>query len=116
MRAMAFLGANLYVATDQGLAVIHNVGACIGNLGGCGNAVPVQDGFSGAIHIGIATHGAGKLYFSVNGGRGISLHTGRPARGSGVNGLRLCRRAHECTYARRVREFVDWGRSNRRIV
>jgi len=39
MRAMAFLGADLYVATDQGLAVVHNAGACIGNAGSCGNAV-----------------------------------------------------------------------------
>ena len=29
MRAMAFLGADLYVATDQGLAVVHNAAVCI---------------------------------------------------------------------------------------
>ena len=75
MRAMAFLGADLYVATDQGLAVIHNVGACIGNSGGCGNAVPVQDGFTGATHVGIATDGAGKVYFSVNGAGAVYRYT-----------------------------------------
>ena len=68
MRAMAFLGPDLYVATDQGLAVVHTAGACIGNAGGCGNAVPVPDGFAGAAHVGLASDGASKLYFSVNGG------------------------------------------------
>jgi len=66
MRAMAFVGADLYVATDQGLAVVRNAGACIGNAGGCGNAVTVADGFVGATHVGLASDGASKLYFSVN--------------------------------------------------
>jgi hypothetical protein len=66
MRAMAFVGADLYVATDQGLAVVRNVGACFGNAGGCGNAVAVQDGFAGAAHVGLASDGVSKLYFSVN--------------------------------------------------
>lgn len=68
MRAMAFVGPNLYVATDQGLAVVRNAGACFGNAGGCGNAVPVQDGFAGATHVGLASDGVGKLYLSVNAG------------------------------------------------
>jgi hypothetical protein len=67
MRAMAFLGADLYLATDQGLAVIHNAAACVNNAGGCGNAIPVQDGHAGAAHVAVATDGAGKVYFSVNG-------------------------------------------------
>jgi hypothetical protein len=75
MRAMAFLGADLYVATDQGLAVVRNAGACIVNLGGCGNAVPVQDGFTGAGHVGSATDGAGKVYFSVNGAGAVYRYT-----------------------------------------
>jgi hypothetical protein len=75
MRAMAFLGADLYMATDQGLAVVHNVGACIGNQGGCGNAVLVQDGFTGANHVGVTTDGAGKLYFSVNGAGAVYRYT-----------------------------------------
>jgi streptogramin lyase len=75
MRAMAFLGADLYLATDQGLAVVRNVGACIGNQGGCGNAVPVQDGFTGATHVGVATDGAGKVYFSVNGAGAVYRYT-----------------------------------------
>jgi hypothetical protein len=68
MRAMAFLGPDLYVATDQGLAVVRNAGACLGNAGGCGNAVLVQDGFVGTAHVGLATDGASKVYISVNGG------------------------------------------------
>jgi hypothetical protein len=67
MRAMAFLGADLYVATDQGLAIIHNVAACINNPGGCGNAVPVQDGLAGVAHVGLTTDGAGSVYFSAAG-------------------------------------------------
>ena len=67
MRAMAFLGADLYLATDQGLAVIRNVAACVNNSGGCGNAVPVQDGLAGVAHVALATDGAGKVYFSANG-------------------------------------------------
>jgi hypothetical protein len=66
-RAMAFLGADLYVATDQGLAVVHNAAACINNQGGCGNAVAVHDGLAGVAHVALATDGAGKVYFSANG-------------------------------------------------
>jgi hypothetical protein len=68
MRAMAFVGADLYVATDQGLAIVRNAGACIGNTNGCGNAVPVPDGFAGADHVGLASDGVGKLYLSVKAG------------------------------------------------
>jgi hypothetical protein len=67
MRAMAFLGADLYVATDQGLAVVHNATACLNNSGGCGNAVPVQDGLAGLAHVALTTDGAGKVYFSAGG-------------------------------------------------
>jgi hypothetical protein len=67
MRAMAFLGADLYIATDQGLSVIHNAAACIGNKGGCGNAVLVQDGHAGAAHVGLATDGSSRVYFSTGG-------------------------------------------------
>ena len=67
MRAMAFLGSNLYVATDQGLAVVRNATTCLNNSGGCGNATPIQDGFAGSAHVALATDGAGKVYFSANG-------------------------------------------------
>jgi hypothetical protein len=67
MRAMAFLGADLYVATDQGLAVVHNAAACINNASGCGNAVPVHDGLGNVAHVGLTTDGAGKVYFSAAG-------------------------------------------------
>lgn len=77
MRAMAFLGADLYVATDQGLAVVHKAAACVNNSGGCGNAVPVQDGLGNAAHVGLTTDGAGKVYFSANG----SVYRYTPAEG-----------------------------------
>lgn len=85
MRAMAFLGPDLYVASDQGLAVVHHAAACFNNSGGCGNAVAVQDGFAGSPHVALAADGAGKLYFSVNGsvlrytpvdGRVVTVATG----------------------------------------
>ena len=67
MRALAFLGADLYIATDKGLAVIHNVASCVGNAGGCGNAVTVNDGLNGVNHAALTTDGAGKVYFSAAG-------------------------------------------------
>ncbi|MGA7409689.1 MAG: hypothetical protein WBW33_04340 [Bryobacteraceae bacterium] len=65
MRAMAFLGADLYIATDQGLSVVRSAAACIGNKGGCGNAVTVQDGLAGSAHVAVTTDGASKVYFSA---------------------------------------------------
>ena len=67
MRAMAFVGADLYVATDQSLAVVHNAAACLNNQNGCGNAVIVADGHAGATHNGVTTDGAGKVYFCAAG-------------------------------------------------
>ena len=67
MRAMAFLGADLYAATDQGLGVIHNAAECIGNQSGCGNAIAVADGFTRTAHVALATDGATKVYFSAAG-------------------------------------------------
>ncbi|HJZ96481.1 MAG TPA: hypothetical protein VKE70_08235, partial [Candidatus Solibacter sp.] len=58
---------DLYVATDQGLAVVHNAAACFNNSDGCGNAVPVPDGLAGVAHVALTTDGAGKVYFSANG-------------------------------------------------
>ncbi len=67
MRAMAFLGSDLFFATDQGLAVIHNATTCLNNSGGCGNAVPVSDGFAGTPHVALTTDGVNRVYFSANG-------------------------------------------------
>ena len=67
IRAIAFLGPDLYVATDQSLAVVRNVATCINNAGGCGNALVVNDGFAGSAHVGLTTDGAGKVYFSARG-------------------------------------------------
>ncbi|HLJ48933.1 MAG TPA: hypothetical protein VKU01_23115 [Bryobacteraceae bacterium] len=77
IRSIAFLGADLYIATDQGLALVRNVAACLNNSGGCGNAVAVQDGFAGSAHVAVTTDGAGKVYFSVNG----AVHRYTPADG-----------------------------------
>lgn len=60
--SMAFSGGDLYVATDQGLSVVRNAAACIGNAGGCGNAVPR---ITGSI-VAVTADGAGKVYFSAN--------------------------------------------------
>jgi hypothetical protein len=67
IRAMAFLGADLYVVTDQGLAIVRNAATCLNNAGGCGNAVLVKDGFAGTAHVGLATDGASKVYFFAAG-------------------------------------------------
>jgi hypothetical protein len=75
MRSMAFLGPDLYLATDQGLDVIRNVANCINNSGGCGNAVRVQDGFSGSTHVSVTTDGAGKVYFGLNGAGTVYRYT-----------------------------------------
>jgi len=52
------------LVVKPGLSVVRNAAACIGNKGGCGNAVPVQDGLVGS-HVAVTTDGAGKVYFSV---------------------------------------------------
>jgi hypothetical protein len=75
MRAMAFLGADLYVTTDQGIGVVRNAAACIGNQGGCGNALLVQDGHTGAAHVAVATDGANNVYYSLNGAGTVYRYT-----------------------------------------
>jgi hypothetical protein len=64
IRAMAFVGTDLYLAHTQGLAVIRHAvsSAC---QGGC-NAVPVSDGFPGVAHVGLTTDGINRLYMAVN--------------------------------------------------
>jgi hypothetical protein len=69
--SMAFLGADLYIATDQGLAVVRNATTCIGNAGGCGNAVPRLTGAT----VAVTTDSAGKVYFSVNAGGTVYRYT-----------------------------------------
>jgi len=62
-RAFAFVGPDLYIASIDSLSVILNATspAC---TGGC-NAVPINDGFTGAVHTGLTSDGAGTLYFAV---------------------------------------------------
>jgi hypothetical protein len=74
--SMAFLGADLYIATDQGLSVVHNATTCIGNAGGCGNAVLRVAGAT----VAVATDGAGKVYFSADGAGTVNRYT--PADGN----------------------------------
>ena len=65
VRSMAFVGADLYLGTNDGLSVIRNAVAaqC---LGGC-NGVAVQDGLGGAAHVGLTSNSTDALYMSVNG-------------------------------------------------
>lgn len=65
IRSLAFVGANLYLATTDGLSVITNAVSpqC---LGGC-NGVPVPDGFAGATHVGLTSNDPNTLYMSING-------------------------------------------------
>ncbi len=64
MRAMAFVGLNLYLASSDSLSVISNAvsPAC---QGGC-NAQVIQDGFGGLGHVGLTTDGINRLYLAVN--------------------------------------------------
>jgi hypothetical protein len=69
--SMAFLGADLYIGTDQGLSVVRNATTCIGNAGGCGNAVQRLGGAT----VGVTTDGVGKVYFSANAAGAVYRYT-----------------------------------------
>ena len=64
IRALAFIGADLYIAYTDGLAVIRAATstAC---QGGC-NAVPVADGFPFQQHVGLTSDGSNRLYVAIN--------------------------------------------------
>lgn len=64
MRAIAFVGTDLYLASSDSLSVIHNAvsPAC---QGGC-NAQVIQDGFAGVAHVGLTTDGIDRIYFAAN--------------------------------------------------
>jgi hypothetical protein len=64
-RGFALVGPDLYIAHEQGLARVRNVTACSNNQGGCGNAVPFNDGLQGQNHSGITTDGVDNLYMTV---------------------------------------------------
>jgi hypothetical protein len=72
VRSLAFVGADLYLATTDGLSVIKNAVAptC---LGGCNGAV-VSDGFGGTAHVGLASDGINRLYMAIN-GQGVWRYT-----------------------------------------
>jgi hypothetical protein len=64
MRAMAFIGSDLYLGSSDSLSMIFNATnpAC---TGGC-NASALNDGFAGTAHVGLATDGF-NIYFAVAG-------------------------------------------------
>ena len=64
IRAMAFVGNDLYLAHAQGLAVIRN--AVASTCQGSCNGVPVSDGFSGVAHVGLTSDGINRLYIAIN--------------------------------------------------
>jgi len=68
VRALVFVGNDLYIASSDSLSVIKNATAATCK-GGC-NAVPVADGLSGFEHVGLATDGINRVYAAVN-GRGV---------------------------------------------
>ena len=72
VHSLAFVGADLYLGTTAGLAVIKNAvsSAC---LGGC-NGVPIADGFGGAAHVGLTSDGINRLYMAIN-GQGVWRYT-----------------------------------------
>jgi len=72
IRGLAFVGADLYVASTGGLSVIRNAisPAC---QGGC-NGVVVADGFNGVNHVGITTDAINRLYLAID-GHGVWRYT-----------------------------------------
>lgn len=72
LRALAFVGSDLYLGTSDSLAVIKNAtaAAC---TGGC-NAVAIADGFGGTAHVGLATDGINRIYMAIN-GQGVWRYT-----------------------------------------
>ena len=72
VRSLAFAGADLYMGTTDGLAVIRNAVAATCQ-GGC-NGTPVADGFTGVAHVGVTSDGINKLYMSIN-GHGVYRYT-----------------------------------------
>jgi hypothetical protein len=64
LRALAFVGGNLYLASKDSLSVIRNA-VSTSCQGGC-NGVAVADGFSGLDHVGLTTDGINRLYLAVN--------------------------------------------------
>jgi hypothetical protein len=64
LRAMAFVGNDLYLGASDSLSVIHGATSSL-CTGGC-NAVAIADGFAGVPHVGLASDGA-LLYFAVSG-------------------------------------------------
>lgn len=64
LRALAFVGRDLYLASKDSLSVIRNA-VSTSCQGGC-NAVPIADGLSGFDHVGLTTDGINRLYLAVN--------------------------------------------------
>jgi hypothetical protein len=64
LRALVFVGRDLYLASKDSLSVIRNAVATTCQ-GGC-NAAPVAYGFSGLDHVGMTTDGINRLYLAVN--------------------------------------------------
>ena len=65
VRSLAFVGADLYLASSDSLSVIKNAVAS-SCQGGC-NGVPISDGFSGTAHVGLTSDGINRLYVAING-------------------------------------------------
>jgi hypothetical protein len=65
VRALTFVGNDLYIGSSDSLSVIKNATAAT-CTGGC-NALLVADGFGGREHVGLATDGINRIYMAVNG-------------------------------------------------
>lgn len=72
IRSLAFVGADLYIASTGGLSVIKKATAT-SCLGGC-NGVLISDGFTGSAHVGMASDGINQLYVAIN-GQGVWRYT-----------------------------------------
>ena len=86
IRALAFVGPDLYLASSDGLSVIKNAVAAT-CLGTC-NGIRVADGFTGIDHVGLTSDGLNRLYMAVAGQVSrftISNGSTTPISTSGIN-------------------------------
>jgi hypothetical protein len=66
VRSLTFWGTDLYIASSDSLSIIVGATNQTTCQGGC-NGVPLNDGFSGVPHVGLASNGVDAVYFAVAG-------------------------------------------------
>jgi hypothetical protein len=68
LRALAFLGTSLYMATEIGIGVINQATNAVGHIP---NSILIPVATTGSAHLAIASDGVSNLFFSVMGSVGV---------------------------------------------